>query len=460
MSNPTTSGLTAETFVQQLTEQMTLLAQTASQWAQADPHPLHEVEAHVQRLLHDLGNALLSGLVQLAAPLRPAPDVPCACGQTARYQRLRPATVTTILGRMTYCRAYYQCPACGQGQTPFDTQLQVMAGGLSLGLQELSALLGATQDSFAQATSVLNKLTLVQLCPNSVRAATEDLGLLLTNHDAQRVTTAQQTHSAPPAEAHAPAHLYISMDGVLAHIHDDGWKEIKVGCLYTTRRCRTQPCQDQPHIQAEQQSYVAALTDASTFGWQLWAEAARRGVEQARDVVVIGDGAHWIWKVAADHFPDATQIVDWYHASQYVWNAATTLYGEDSGRRTAWAKQQLAVLWEGQVDVVLRALQARETAGGGVTEAMSYFTSHQNRMHYGAYRARGLQIGSGTMESGCKQVVSARLKLAGMIWNAEGADAVATVRAWLKSERWDEAMRLRPTPKRMYRRHIGAPVAA
>ena len=78
-------------------------------------------------------------------------------------------------------------------------------------------------------------------------------------------------------------------------------------------------------------------------------------------------------------------------------------------------------------------------------------------MDYPAYRARGLQIGSGTIESTCKQLVSTRLKLAGMIWDADGAEAVAVVRAWLKSARWNEAMRLRPPRHRTYRRQTTAP---
>lgn len=82
--------------------------------------------------------------------------------------------------------------------------------------------------------------------------------------------------------------------------------------------------------------------------------------------------------------------------------------------------------------------------GDGVTVAISYYTTHQGRMQYPDYRARGLQIGSGTIESACKQLVSARLKLVGMIWHAAGAEAVAVVRAWLTSDRWSEAMGLRP----------------
>jgi hypothetical protein len=213
-------------------------------------------------------------------------------------------------------------------------------------------------------------------------------------------------------------------------------------------------------ICAEAQSYVAALADAERFGWQLWAEACRRGMTASSELVVIGDGAHWIWNIASTHFPTATQILDWYHASEYVWNAATAIYGESSPLRSAWAKQQLDCLWEGDVAQVLRVLEGYGGKGEAVTEAISYYTTHRARMDYPSYRARGLQIGSGTIESSCKQLVSARLKLAGMIWEAEGAEAVAVARAWLKSGRWDEAMRLRPPPRRTYQRRAAPPAAA
>jgi hypothetical protein len=136
------------------------------------------------------------------------------------------------------------------------------------------------------------------------------------------------------------------------------------------------------------------------------------------------------------------------------------MYGEGSSVRAAWVKQQQALLWDGKSAEVLAALQSHAHKEGGVAEAISYYTSHQDRMRYAEYRARGLQIGSGTMERGCNQLVSARIKLAGMIWNADGAEAVAVVRAWLLSERWDEAMRLRPIPKRSYQRRPPPALAA
>jgi hypothetical protein len=86
--------------------------------------------------------------------------------------------------------------------------------------------------------------------------------------------------------------VYLSIDGVVAHVHEAGWKEIKVGCVYTTRTCVPRQRPETLVIQTDQQSYLASLTDAETFGWRLWAEACRRGVTDQTEVVMIGDGAH------------------------------------------------------------------------------------------------------------------------------------------------------------------------
>lgn len=456
MNNPTIASDRREAFVQTLTQQMAAVARSLADYVQSEPRPLAELEAKIVRVLHDLGNTLVTALLPLAAPSQPAPDVVCPCGERARYQRLRPATVSTLLGRITLTRALYHCNACGHSHAPLDSQLQIAAGGLSAGLNEMLALLGATLDSFAQATDVLHRLCLVQLCPNSARAATEDLGQVLADHAEQIVEAAQHSHTPPQPACPSPPRLYLSMDGVLAHIHDAGWKELKTGCVYTTRTRVPRKRPATLEIHAEQQRYVAALTDAEQFGWQLWAEACRCGLTDTSDVVVVADGAHWIWNVAQTHFPQATQIVDWYHASAYVWNAATAIFGEAGQERKEWAKQQLDALWEGKVAQVRQAMEVYRSKGEAVSDAVSYYTTHETRMDYPTYRARGLQIGSGTIESACKQLVSARLKLAGMIWDSEGAEAVAVVRAWLKSNRWDEAMRLRPPPQRSYRRQAAA----
>lgn len=446
----TTSSAALEAFVQSMTERMATIARTLGSWVQAEERTLQQQEEQLLRQLHQLGQALLCGLLTLA-PQISARTLPCSCGAQASFCRLRAATVTTLLGKLTYTRAVYGCASCHHTFAPLDRQLQVAAGSLSAGLQELLALLGATQDSFAQAATVLERLCLVQVCPNSVRSATEELGDILVHHTQQLATAAEQHQQLPASPPHGLKRLYVSADGVLFHCRDGSWREIKTSCIYTTRAQRARRAPEQYVLRMEQASYSASLAEAASFGNVLRVEAARRGVEEAEELIVIADGAHWIWKLAEEHFPGATQIVDWYHASEYLWRAASALYGEGTAAARGWAKQQLDELWEGRVEVVLGALEPKAGDGGAVDAAISYYRTHRARMDYPSYRARGLQIGSGTIESACKQLVSARLKQAGMIWSEEGAEAVAAVRAWLKSERWQEAMKMRAVPQRRKR---------
>jgi len=309
--NPTTALTPTDQLVTTMSERMATLTQTLSNWMQEQPHTLAEVEQHVVRLLKELGASLVAGLCTLAAPQPPPPTISCACGQEAAYQRERKAQVTTLLGSISIQRSYSLCAGCGQGQHPLDAQLQCCAGSRSAALDELLALLGATQDSFVQAAQVLERLTLVHVSANSVRDATEQLGALLLEHQAQ---PRAERPARPPRRASAttsPSRLYITMDGVLAHLHERGWSEIKVGCCYQThtRVDRKRPARLE--IRAHSASYGSALAEAQTLGWRLWEEALRRGVLSAEEVVVLGDGAHWIWHIAERHFPRATQIVDW-----------------------------------------------------------------------------------------------------------------------------------------------------
>lgn len=455
--NPTTDTARTEQLVTTMTERMTTLTRTLSTWMHEQQHSLADLEHHLFRLLKELGASLLSGLAHLAAPAAPPRSIPCSCGHQAVYQRERTAQVTSLLGPIHIQRSYYLCAACGVGQHPLDAQLHVCAGSRSQALDELLALLGATQDSFVQAAQVLEQLTLVHVSANSVRQATEQLGGVLLEHQPHQPSQpdASDAQQASPR----PSRLYVSMDGVMAHLHERGWSEIKVGCCYHTHARPERKRPERVEIRAHTPSYVSALEEAREFGWRLWQEALRRGVLNSQEVVVLGDGAHWIWNIAETHFPRATQIVDWYHASEYLWNAASAIWGETNAKRVEWAHAQLDKLWEGQVNEVLLELERWRETGEAVRAALSYYTEHQSRMAYASYRARGLQIGSGSVESACKQVVSARLKQAGMIWNADGAETVAEVRAWLKSERWEEAIALRGVRKRGYRRKQAAHVA-
>jgi len=203
-------------------------------------------------------------------------------------------------------------------------------------------------------------------------------------------------------------------------------------------------------LRAKDPSYCADVTSPEYFGKLVWMEAYRRGLEHAERVVVIGDGAAWIWKQADYHFPHAIQIVDWYHATRYIWSAANEWYGEETPEAQAWAKDCQDRLWHGRVDLVISRMAYRQSKSQAARAACTYYRNNRHRMRNPDYRRAGLQIGSGSVESGCKQLIASRLKLAGMRWNLAAARHVAKARAWLKSHRWSDALALRPLPARAY----------
>ncbi len=122
--------------------------------------------------------------------------------------------------------------------------------------------------------------------------------------------------------AQAPDRLYVSTDVTTVRTWEAGWKEMKIGAFYTTTAPPPSQRSDSWEIRAQEVSFYADFADPEAFGRALWLEGYRRGVTQGKEVVAIGDGAHWIWNLMEEHFPGAIQIVDWHHASQYIWKMA------------------------------------------------------------------------------------------------------------------------------------------
>jgi Uncharacterised protein family (UPF0236) len=453
MTYRTVSSTRQQALREALLEQMTTLVDAVCAWLDAQPRTLAELEQRAQVHLSHLGQALLTGLCAVQVSSYPLATVACPCGGVAQYQRQRAIQVQTLLGRVQVQRPYYLCPACHRGQAPLDAAWGVCANSVSAGLEGVLARLGVSLP-FAEAAELAALLLPVVVSPTTVAEATERVGEAIAAAEAQAEAATWNLAATPqptPSVA-GPERLYVSVDGTMVHLGEEGWKEAKLGAIYTTRTHPAKKAGEAPEVRAEQHSFVADLCEAEAFGRLVWWEAARRGVLQAKAVVVIGDGSHWIWTLAADHFSQAVQIVDWYHASQYVWQVAHACYGEGTAQATVWAEARLAELWEGNVETVLEQMQPLVGRAEAVQAAQTYLINNRERMRYATFRAQGLQVGSGSIESGCKQVIGARLKQAGMRWSRAGARAVAKARAWWKSGRWEEALALLTPRQRSYHR--------
>ncbi len=185
-------------------------------------------------------------------------------------------------------------------------------------------------------------------------------------------------------------------------------------------------------------------------------EAQTRGAELANVLIFVGDGAAWVWKTAETVFPTAIQILDWYHAMEHIWAVGRAKFGNREKELWAWTTTLETALYKGKVQAVIDAIRVVSEELGAPDEKLSdqarafdprwivyrnigYFEENRERMNYPAYRAQGLPIGSGVVESACKHVVASRCKRARMRWDEGGAENILALRCLALNERWDSA---------------------
>ena len=418
-------------------------------WAQAhrDSTLVDQEQAVLERvraaLPHLLGAVLTLSTRKLEPGLRRLPEACSTCGRRCRRPSWRRRWVTTICGRVTWERPWYVCRGCRHGWSPVDQTLGVAPRArLSGGLQQWLAELGAATD-FAEAQAWLERLGGVHVAKETVRAQAERQGAAL--EAAQQAASAQveaTRESALPVDA-APGQLVVETDGVMVRYRETGWHEVKIGLVAGWEAgALAVP------------SYVAAREGAAAFGDRLLAEAARRGALEIvgweggrsgaglavlRDVLVLADGARWIWTLAAEQFGARREVVDFYHASEHLWTVARLLESEGIAVAAEWGAARCHELRHDGVDPVRTALRAaRATTADGrklLRRERAYFRTNAGRMDYPAVKAAGLPIGSGAVESLARHLVQLRMKRPGARWSRAGAQAIVTLRAHLQSGR-------------------------
>lgn len=379
---------------------------------------LEQIEQEVVDLGRDLREIIEQETLDAAGPGHVGAYTLCACGRRARFVRFQHRTVVTLNGERPFRRAYYHCAACRQGFCPLDQRLQVGRGEHSVGVQALAARFVAYV-SARKAAAELAFVTGIRLSARSGLRAGVAVGSALASELAEREDRLFTHRAAPPARR--PRQLHTAMDGVYVPIGRE-WKEAKVGEVY----------QRGPNGGVARITYCATLSDSKAFGRRLRTVAQAEGYDYCRSRALLGDGAEWIWQEGGKHFPQTTEIVDLFHVLEYLWGVARVRFPE-VGAAKAWIDEQKKRLLENEADQVIAAVAAWEPADGEAAELKrtteQYLRGQAHRMHYQTYLEEGFHLGSGVAEAGCKQVVQARLKGAGMRWSAPGAEAMLHLRA-------------------------------
>lgn len=354
----------------------------------------------------------------------------------------------------------------GRRFSPLDDKLRLRADHWSDGAARVATRQGLQAPSFEQAAEAYTEAVGGAMSSSSLRRITLGVG----EEIAERKQAEAEWASAPAQRGEDPCRRRVAMedpivgqanlstDGTMIRLREEGWKEVKLSAISQVEVAvgeeppSGQECdwelghlpsirRGEPRVHLTGHSYCAGLWDADELGRHLYAEGLRRGVDRVERLSSVNDGAVWIERITLTNFPKAVQIVDWSHASRRLWAVAQAVYGEGSEKAKAWVEANLDALWAGRGWVVVGALHAllleQSSLPAEVRQAPGYFESNLARMRYRQFRAEGYPIGSGTVESGGKNVVHHRMRRPGQGWTRDNAQAMLAALSELHSGRFD-----------------------
>ena len=343
----------------------------------------------------------------------------------------------TALGKIALQRAYRVCSPCQRGEFPTDAILG-LDGFLSGRARRLVCLVGI-HDAFAQAERLLDELTGWTIDAETIRRTCHAEAATL-NHTLQNGLETAKLFVA------AAGDWELQIDAGKVNT-ETGWRDVKVAAFARRERAAATNALDYEQRDLPTptiRSVRAAVETAECFGQRCRAEADRLGLPAEASLSILGDGAEWIWNLSARHFTSAEQVLDVFHAAEYLADLARVGYGESpksSDWLTAARTALLADGWAGVCEHVART--AAEVPNRAALEAefprvANYLAGHQDRMPYAVRLRRGQAIGSGLIEGTIKQVLNRRLKQTGARWRSDHVGPFVELRALADGPQWDE----------------------
>lgn len=303
--------------------------------------------------------------------------------------------------------------------------------GISVKLQENLCLLGQSE-VFEDGSVLLEKLLGVTMSAKQIQRVSESYGALIEEKEQNSIANEEGLKAKKEKDL-----TYVMLDGSMIFTREEGWKEIKVGRIFSGESI-VQVQEKRKEI--KESSYVCHIGKHTDFLSKI-----NNHSECYLNKVCIGDGAKWIWNWADDTYPDMVKILDLFHALEKLSEYAKAQY-PDSIEKNKWIETQKELLLTDNVSNVIKTVVEtipKTTEAKKAHEALvSYYTNNQTRMLYGTYKAKGYCLGSGAIESAHRNVVQQRLKLSGQRWSKKGAQQIVNLRAYYKSNKWEQVVEL------------------
>jgi len=442
-----------ETFARPVADWQARLTAGLSRSLQASDQNLGHLEEEILHQTRDLERKLLEEAAQIKADQSP-PVCPVCGHKLSRCTRDHPRTFQSRFGPVTIKRLRGWCRRCQAWCFPADCALGLSeTGGASPSVQEMAALT-VSKMPVQEASAVIERLTGVKLPPATLDREARRQG---QRADQKRTQLDEQMRTAQGIEQMLPRPkesftLVIELDAWNIRERDDWgqsarqraagrepsrWQWVYGGtCFRLDQRVES----DGGRVRILSRGTVMTRGGVDDLRAQLFAEAQRHGLAQAAKVLVVADGAVWIWNLAGDRFAQAQQRLDYYHASQHLWAVAHALHPEDAAAARAWVQPLLQKLKNGRATALLNDLRAlakrlRQKQRQAVEAEVAYLESHRGRMDYAAARRAGEPQGSGAMESTCRQY-QCRFKRPGQFWSCAGDEGLMCLETFWRNDRW------------------------
>jgi hypothetical protein len=301
------------------------------------------------------------------------------------------------------------------------------------------------QLSYERAEEAIYKIMKIKINDDTIRAVTDFVGKVIFKNDCRKAD--ESIYMLDNGDLRFPNDrdgvLYIQTDGAALNTRkqdENGstWRENKLGEVFSSKNIRywTNHKGERQHKILEKE-YISYIGSVSEFKKHLFALALRNGYGHYKETVILSDGATWIRNMVEELFPDAQQILDFYHLCENVNTFAKHLFKMDESKYRPWAKDICSKLKKGYFQHVLNELNTVECVPNNCPVNLhGYITNNINNIDYAAYEKKGYFIGSGAIESGNKIILQDRLKRAGMRWNVDTAQALLTLKTKVESKLW------------------------
>lgn len=307
--------------------------------------------------------------------------------------------ILSMFGRIPITRDELFCRRCHKGYGVIDKKIEIYGKHrITKGMTEAITYMAQMVSSFERASEVLEKLLKVDVSAKQIQIISEEVGKAVFEKEMAKAKEAyEKPEESAPQELpkyRKEGKLYIMTDGlqVNTRVEDENgstWKEMKLGLIFCDKDVIKRG--DENHIITKKE-YVSYLGSVSEFKKVVFAAAARAGYGKIREVVVIGDGAQWIWNMCEELFPDAVQVLDFYHLSENTHNYAKFLYPEDQVSRRKWVKQVLDAVNDGRIEEAITKVEAKkvEKLPDGVVNLYTYITNNRRRIDYKYLKGKGI----------------------------------------------------------------------